>query len=207
MSVYLPVLALLIVAVVVAFARWKKREQEELFRLLQRQAEKRGGRTKPGTILYYPKLTLSREGVELTASALLAGGRPDRRSAMTYVTFPLVVPPDHGFRITKKTKSVQSFVEGRLGGSRIRTGNPAFDQAFRVQGENEVTALHFLTETVQRSLLAFDETVDVHFDNDQFTVKVDEIVKREATLDRMLDLALLAHGSLCGPRPPRRSPA
>ena len=150
----------------------------------------------PGTFLYYPKLIFSREGAEFTASALVGGRQADRRSATTYVTFSLPVPTGNEFRITKKTKSLQTLVDGKLKGSQLETRDPAFDEAFKVESENDVTTLHFLTEEVRRSLLAFEETVDVRFDRNQFIVKVDEIVDRDATLERMIELAVHAHGAL-----------
>ncbi|MGD2114271.1 MAG: DUF3137 domain-containing protein [Acidobacteriota bacterium] len=200
MTAYQPLLLLLIgilvVAALVAASRWKRKEQGALYHLLARQAEKRGGEVKPATLLYYPKLTLPLDGAELTASALVGGRKTDRRPERTYVTFTLPVAAGNAFRITKKTKSLQALVDGKLSGSQIRTGDPAFDEAFRVESENDVTTLHFLSEEVRRSLLAFEETVDVRFDRSHFIVKVDEIVDREATLDRMIDLTAQAHDAL-----------
>lgn len=199
MSAYLPVVALLCGALVIVLvaAVLKRREQSELCRLLQKQAKKRGGEVKPATLLYYPRLTFVREDVEFTTSALVGGRKPDRRPATTYVTFPLLVPPGNEFRITKRTKSLQALVDGKLEGSQqIQTGNPTFDEAFMVESENSVTTLHFLSDEVQRSLLAFDDTVDVRFDGSRFIVTVDEIASRESTLDRMIGLAVCAHGVL-----------
>lgn len=194
MSIYL--LALLAVALVAGFSLWKKKEQGELYRLLRRQAEKEGGQVKPGTLLYYPKLTFSRHGADFTASALLGGEATDRRAETTYVSFPLVVAKGNAFRVTRKTKSIQALVDKKLGGPGIATGNQAFDDHFIVESKNTVTTRNFLTPDLQERLLAFDETVDVRFENDQFIVTADEIVKTEPTLDALIELAVLAHGGL-----------
>ena len=200
MSLDQPLLTLLLVilgiALVFVVSRVGKKEQSQLYRLLQSQAEKRGGRVKPGTLLYYPRLLLSHEGTELTASALTGGRRPDRRSTRSYVWFSLAVPEGHGFRITKKTKSLQSLVDGKLRGSQIQTGDPEFDEAFRVESPSSVTTLRFLTDEARRSLLAFESAVDVLFARNHFTVTVDGIVDREATLDRMIELAIHGHHAL-----------
>ncbi len=200
MSFDRPLLTVLIVilgiAIVFVASRIKKKEHSQLERLLQSQAKKWGGRVKPGSLLYYPRLLLSHGGTDLTVSALTGGRRPDRRPTRTYVWFSLPVPEGHGFRITKKTKSLQSFVDGKVRGSQIETRDPAFDEAFRVESENDVTTLEFLSQETRRSLLAFDEAADVLFDRSHFTITVDGIVEREATLDRMIELAIHAHDAL-----------
>lgn len=195
-AVSVHLLALLVVASGVAYALWKRREQGALHRLLERQAQERGGEVERGTLLYYPKMIYSRHGAAYTVSALLGGGTPDRRAATTYVAVRLAVRPGPAFRIAKRTKSVQSLVDGWLADSRIETHDPAFDAAFVVESEDAVATRHFLTHDVQRTLLAFDETVDVRFDGEQLLVKVDEIVDSEATLGRMLELAELGHDTL-----------
>lgn len=196
MSSHLVVTVLVVAAVVVAFSWWTKQERDALYRLLRGQAEKRAGEAEPGTLLYYPKLSFTHMGVVFTASALLGGRRPDRRPATTYVKFSVSLRPGNDFRVRRKTKSLQTVLDGKLGGSPVRTGDPAFDESFRVKSANAQTALQFLTDDVQRCLLAFDETVDVRFAGSQCIVTVDGIVKSEAALDRMLDLAVLAHGAL-----------
>lgn len=196
MSIYILLSILLVVAFVAGFSMWKKKEQNELFRLFQIQADKRGGRVKPGSLLYYPKLTIPQGGVEFTASALLGGGAPDRGAATTYVSFPLVVPPGNDFRIRKRTKSVQTLLNEKLYGPPIKTGDPAFDDSFVAQSRNTVTTRGFLTDEMRSRLLAFAETVDVRFEKNLFIVTVDDIVKGASTLEKMLDLAALAHGSL-----------
>jgi len=177
---------------------WRKREQGEMYEQLRKQAAKHQGRLKVGSLLYYPKMIMPYHETEFTVSAMLGGSSPSRMAESTYVTFVFggELLSDVSFSVTRRTGSVQSYLDDRLTGCRIRTGNGAFDGRFLVKSGSAAVMPYLLSREIQQEMLEFSENVDIKFVQRRFVVSVEGVAKCESTFDRMLKIAIMFYGGL-----------
>ncbi|MBI5193071.1 MAG: DUF3137 domain-containing protein [Nitrospirae bacterium] len=191
MSIYL-ILIIAIVLIIVVSAFVKGRANKGMLQALKRQAVKRGGDVKGGTLLYYPRLSLEFDGVSFIISAMPGGGTRGRRGDMTYVDFSVPSLQDQFFRIMRKSESVQSAIDSLLSVKEIKIGNEEFVRMFKVKGNDEYFISEILFPEIQNDLMkCTNKQLDIKFEKGRFLLSIDGIATSDQDYDKVIETSVL----------------
>lgn len=191
MSSYV-VLIIVIAVIVVAAGFIKGRANKGILHVLKRQALKRGGDVKGGTLLYYPRLSLEFDGVSFIISAMPGGGTRGRRGDITYVDFSVPYLQEQSFRIISNTASVQSAIDSLLSVKEIKISNVEFDRMFKIKGNDEYFISKILSPEIQNDMMKYTKKqLDIKFEKGRLVLSIDGIATSDQDYDKIIETSVL----------------
>jgi hypothetical protein len=180
---FMPLIFVILVAGIILVVRNQDiQRQRELY---EEQARKRGGDCHSGGALFYPKLILPYGGQDLIVNM-----RPASRNspASTFIRSRLSFLGPCRMKIYRE---VRIFGVSTVFGQDIRTGDAEFDDAFVVQGNDEMVVRAFLQRPVQASLLGIKEWApQLEIKDGQFIFQVRRELKNTGDLDAFIEAGL-----------------
>ncbi len=173
-----------VIAAALAYGYWTHNSQSrDLARVFALLAAKHRGEVKAGSLLVLPQLRFERDSRRFLVTAMANSGAHEGGSGpFTFVDVTL--PFDTGRRIR---------VERGTGvAKRPTTGDPEFDDAFRVEASNRTFAASLLTGRVRRKLVASPmPRLDVRVTGQKISVHSDGIATSKAEFEELIDIAAL----------------
>ena len=185
----------LIIAATLAYGYWDHNHQRRLlgksFALL---ATKYGGEVKPGNVLVFPQLRFERDGRRYLVTAMATDGSDAGESGpFTFVEVDL--PFDTGRKIRVKRSVGKRLMDALGPGGHPTTGHKEFDEAFRIEGSDQIFASSLLELRVREKLLGSRAPrLGVRVDRKKISVHRDGIAKSTAELQELIDIAGLLAG-------------
>ncbi len=186
----------LITAAALAYGYWdhnhQRRHLRKSFALL---AEKYGGEVKPGNLLVFPQLRFQMNDRRYLVAAMATSGSDSGESGpFTFVDVDL--PFDTGQKIRVKRGHGGTRLMDAIGsGGRPTTGHREFDEAFRIEGSNQVFASSLLELRVREKLLGSQaRRLEARVEGKKISVFRDGVAKATADLQELIDIASLIAG-------------
>ena len=172
-----------VVLAVYYFAYQKSAGEHE--RNLELQAQKRNGTVQKGGPFSYPRLSLLRETGEVLVFPV-----PGGKNSPPYTHVTAEINSTREYRI-KVCREHRIFGVGAVFGQDIRVNHPDFDEAFLVQGSDEMIVLEYLTPDAQARILGLkDLDPELEINKNKFRFSIKRIAADEAMYDQLIDAGL-----------------
>ena len=187
----------LVIAAALAYGYWdhnhQRRHLRKSFTLL---AEKYGGEVKPGNLLVFPQLRFQRDGRRYLVAAMATSGSDSGESGpFTFVDVDLPFDTGQKIRVKKSAGDATRLMDAMGLGGRPTTGHREFDEAFRIEGSDQVFASSLLELRVREKLLDSQaRRLEVKVQSTKINVTRDGIAKSTADLQELIDIAGLIAG-------------
>ena len=194
-----PIIAAVIVAAL-AYGYWDHGKQSRhLAKLFAALAATYRGQVKRAGFLALPQLRITRGGRRVLVGALATSGQPGAGSSghsgpFTFVDLEL--PFDSGQKIRAERATGIDHHAGRLVGSVVpglypKTGHEAFDDAFRISGDDPAFAIRLFGAEVREMLLASKlPRLQVRVLGPKVGVHIDGIAGQRDDLEEMIEIAV-----------------
>lgn len=180
---FFPVIVFVVVLIFVYFKHKKQSAKQK--EILEQQALKRNGTVKKGGFFSYPRLNIPQEMNEVSVYSV-PGGK--NRPPYTYVTCDLNSTRNYKIKICRECRI---FGIGTVFGQDVKINNPAFDEAFVMQGSDEMIVQEFLTPEIQEKLLQMKEyNSTLTIKKSKFRFYIPQIPKDEQQYDQLIDIGL-----------------
>ncbi len=182
----------LIIAATLAYGYWDHNHQRRLlgqsFALL---ATKYGGEVKPGNVLVFPQLHFQMDGRRYLVAALATNGSDSGESGpFTFVDVDLPFDTGRKIRVKRSTGGGKRLMDTLGPGGRPTTGHKEFDEAFRIEGNDQILASSLLELPVREMLLSSRaRRLDVKVQGKKISVHRDGIAESTADLEELIDIA------------------
>ena len=182
----------LIIAGALAYGYWdhnhQRRHLGKSFALL---ATKYRGEVKPGSVLVLPQLRFERDGRRYLVAALPTDGSDSGESGpFTFVDVDLPFDTGQKIRVKKSAGGTTRLMDAIGLGRRLTTGHKEFDEAFRIEGSDQVFATSLLQLPVREKLLSSRaRRIEVKVQGKKISVNRDGIAKSTADLQELIDIA------------------
>ena len=187
----------LITAAALAYGYWdhnhQRRHLRKSFALL---AEKYGGEVKPGNVLVFPQLRFEIDGRRYLVAAMATDGSDSGESGpFTFVDVDLPFDTDRKIHVKKSAGGATRLMDAMGLGGRPTTGHREFDEAFRIEGSDQVFASSLLELRVREKLLSLRAPrLEVKVQGKKISVQTAGIAKSTADLQELIDIAGLLAG-------------
>lgn len=189
------------IAVALAYAYWGHRaSSRHLSGLLAPLATRHGGDLRPADLLHMPQLRFEKEGRRFLVMAMPNSGASQVGASdhgpFTFVDLDLPHDIGHKIRIQLGDPNLTSngvrIIDPFTTISRPATGDPAFDEAFRIAGGDQAFAARLLDQGLRERLLAAKlPRLELRLEGSQISVHMDGIAKTEAQLVELIEIAEL----------------
>ena len=182
----------LVIAAALAYGYWdhnhQRRHLGKSFALL---ATKYGGEVKPGNVLVFPQLRFQVESRRFLVAAMATDGSDSGESGpFTFVDVDLPFDTDQKIRVKRSTGGGKRLVDAIGSGARPTTGHREFDEAFRIEGTDQIFASGLLELPVREKLLGSRaRRIEVKVQGKKISVTRDGIAKSTADLQELIDIA------------------
>ncbi|MFA5260393.1 MAG: hypothetical protein WC450_04120 [Candidatus Omnitrophota bacterium] len=180
---FIPIYFVILAAGIILVVR--KQEINRQQALYEEQAQKRGGTCQKGGLLFYPKLILPFDEQDVKIYM-----RPASRSSPAYTFIKTRVTFLRPYRM-RIYREIRLFGFGTVFGQDFRIGDSEFDDAFVVQGSDEMVVRTFLHYQIQRSLLGIKAwNPQMEIKNERFDFQVRRELKNSGELDAFIEVGL-----------------
>ncbi len=184
----------LIIAGALAYGYWdhnhQRRHLGKLFALL---AAKYRGEVKPGNLLVFPQLRFQMDGRRFLVAAMATDGSDSGESGpFTFVDLDLPFDTGQKIRVKRSTGGAKRRMDALGTGGHPTTGHKEFDEAFQIEGSDQVFASSLLELPVREKLLSSRaRRLDVKVQGKKVSVHRDGITESAADLEELIDIARL----------------
>lgn len=193
-----------VIAAALAYAYWEHRKQSHrLAGLFTPLASMYGGEVKAATTLALPQLQFQRDRRHYVVGAMASGGplvsgtasRPGFNGPFTFANLELPFDTGQTLRIQRTDvidRSASRLVESVTGGYRSTSGDGAFDDAFRIQSNDQAFVYRVLDPALRQRLLSSShQRLEISLTGAKISVHIDDFVKSAADLDEAIEIATL----------------
>ena len=182
----------LIIAGALAYGYWDHtRQRRHLGKLFALLAAKYRGEVKPGNLLVFPQLRFQIDGRRYLVAAMATDGSDAGESGpFTFVDVDLPFDTGRKIRVKRSTGGAKRLMEAIGSGGRPTTGHREFDEAFRIEGSDQIFASSLLELPVREKLLGSRaRRLDVKVQGKKISVQRDGITESTADLEELIDIA------------------
>ena len=182
----------LIIAGALAYGYWdhnhQRRHLGKSFALL---ATKYRGEVKPGSLLVFPQLRFQMNGRRYLVAAMATDGSDSGESGpFTFVDVDLPFDSGQKIRVKRIAGGTKRLLDALGPGGHPTTGHKEFDEAFRIEGSDQVFATSLLQLPVREKLLSSRaRRIEVKVQGKKISVQTDGIAKSTADLQELIDIA------------------
>ena len=182
----------LIIAGALAYGYWdhnhQRRHLGKSFALL---ATKYRGEVKPGSLLVFPQLRFQMNGRRYLVAAMATDGSDSGESGpFTFVDVDLPFDSGQKIRVKRSAGGTKRLLDALGPGGHPTTGHKEFDEAFRIEGSDQVFATSLLQLPVREKLLSSRaRRIEVKVQGKKISVQTDGIAKSTADLQELIDIA------------------
>ena len=181
----------LIIAATLAYGYWdhnhQRRHLGKSFALL---ATKYGGDVKPGNLLVFPQLRFQMDGRRYLVTAMATDGSDAGESGpFTFVDVDLPFDTGRKIRVKRSAGGGKRLMDALGPGGHPTTGHKEFDEAFRIEGSDQIFASSLLELRVREKLLGSRAPrLGVKVDRKKISVHRDGIAESTADLEELIDI-------------------
>ena len=182
----------LIIMAAVAYGYWgHKNESRHLAKSFALLAAERRGEVKPGNWLVFPQLRFEMKNRQYLVNAMATSG-VEGSGPFTFVDLELPFDTGQKIRVKRRTGVAKRPIEAVAHDGPPTTGHKDFDEAFRIEGSNQVFASGLLELPVRQKLLGSRMPgLEVRVAGQRISVHIEGIAKSKADLAELIDVATL----------------
>ena len=187
----------LIITAAVAYGYWgHKNESRHLAKSFALLAAERRGEVKPGNWLVFPQLRFEMDNRQYLVAAMATSGAATSGQAgggpFTFVDLELPFDTGQKIRVKRRTGVAKRPIDAVAPDGPPTTGHKDFDEAFRIEGSNQVFASGLLELPVRQKLLGSRmPRLEVRVAGQRISVHIEGIAKSKADLEELIDVATL----------------
>ena len=182
----------LMIAAALAYGYWThKHERRHLARLFDLLAAEYGGEVKPGNWLVYPQLRFEVKNRHYLVAAMATSG-DEGSGPFTFVDLDFPFDTGQKVRVSRRTGFAKRPIGAIAPGRPPTTGHREFDEAFRIEGSNQVFVSGLLEVPVRQKLMGSRMPhLEVRVAGQKINVHIGGIAKSKADLEELIDIATL----------------
>ncbi len=182
----------LIITAAVAYGYWgHKNESRHLAKSFALLAAECRGEVKPGNWLVFPQLRFEMENRHYLVAAMATSGE-EGSGPFTFVDLDLPFDTGQKIRVKRRTGVAKRPIDAVAPDRPPTTGHKEFDEAFRIEGSNQVFASGLLELPVRQKLLGSRmPRLEVRVEGQKISVHIEGIAKSKADLEELIDVATL----------------
>jgi hypothetical protein len=191
-----------VIAAALAFGYWDHtRQSRRLGGIFAVLAAKHGGEVKRGNLLVLPQLRFERDGRRFLVSAMASAGATAKDSApFTFVDVELPCDTEAKLRVERNPDIAERLIDAVTPGRPPTTGHEAFDEAFRIKGNDQAFASRLLDARVRYELLGSAlPRLALRVDGRKIAVDMDGYATVQAEVEELIEIAALL-AERCAPR-------
>lgn len=173
----------------VAFYLYRQ-DSSGLTAIMQPLAARYGGTLRPASPMTFPSLHFETEDRHYRVHAMPTAGPNALPGPFTFVQLTLPFDSTLQAEVKRTPARIRGAVAALAPDRQAITGDPAFDQAFRLKGRDQAVMVDLLDDDLRASVLAAQLAgLNLRLAGDEITVFIDGLAKTTAEIEEMIALA------------------